>query len=133
MAFATVSIVTGSAFPSASAQAKPATIASAIACNRGRSGEASGIVAADVMRAPPNASSARGVVRRRPLRRRPAVGDAEPVPDIDRGYRRRQIHQLPLGEFAACLGVDLITDAVGQMCQRLGPRQRGALARREDW
>ena len=36
-------------------------------------------------------------------RRGPAIGSAEPVPDIDRGDRRRQIGQFLLGEFgAAC-------------------------------
>ena len=66
-----------------------------------------------------------------PRRRGPAIGGAEPVPDIDRGDRRGEIGQLLLGKFRARLRIDLVADAAGQQGQRFGPRQRGALARRK--
>ena len=54
-----------------------------------------------------------------PRRRAPAVGDAKPVPDIDRSDRGTEIGQLLLGKFRSYFGVDLVARALGQQRQRL--------------
>ena len=66
-----------------------------------------------------------------PRRRSPAISNPQPVPDIDRRDRRREIGQLLLGELGARLRINLVAHAPGEMRQRFGPHQRRALARRK--
>src|ERR1700759_159423 len=70
----------------------------------------------------------RGADGVRPRRRRPAIGNTIPVPDIDHGDRRSEVHELRLGELGRRRGIDLVADVSGEPRQRLGPGQRRALA-----
>ena len=63
-----------------------------------------------------------------PRRRSPAIGNAEPVPDVDRGNRRTKIGQFLFWELRTHLGVDFIADTLRHQGQRLGPGQCRALA-----
>ena len=127
-----VSVVSSTVFPAAHAQARPAITASKTGRRRGRIDKGD-IVAIDVM----IISSQLLLIGSRCFRadpslpgwRAPAIGDAEPVPDVDRGNGRGQVGQFLVGKFRARLRVDFVADARRQQRQRLGPGQRRTFAR----
>ena len=61
-----------------------------------------------------------------------ARSDVEPVPAVDRHDRQAQVHQLVLRELLAHALVDVVGHtSVGDECERLGPLERRAFARRD--